>query len=113
MEEGDTFTINVLNETLTYEVDQVLIVEPDDITALEIEEGEDLCTLMTCTPYGINTQRLLVRGHRVANAEDTPVTADASVIRPYKVAIILTVPLLLAVLATTVIYKKRITGQYS
>jgi sortase A len=113
MEEGDTFTINVLNETLTYEVDQVLIVEPDDITALEIEKGQDLCTLMTCTPYGINTQRLLIRGHRVANAEDTPVTADASVIRPYKVAIILTVPLLIAVLATTVIYRKKTGRQYS
>jgi sortase A len=111
MVEGDTFTINVLNETLTYEVDQILIVDPDDISALEIEEGEDLCTLMTCTPYGINTQRLLVRGHRVENADDTPVLADASIIRPYKVAIILTIPLLFAVLAITVIYKKKTAGQ--
>ena len=68
MEVGDTFTLTVLDRVLTYQVDQVLIVDPDDVAALQIEPGEDLCTLLTCTPYGINTQRLLVRGHRV----DTP-----------------------------------------
>ncbi len=62
---GDEFLIRVLDETLTYEVDQIRIVEPDDLSDLEIEEDKDLCTLVTCTPYGINTHRLLVRGHRV------------------------------------------------
>jgi sortase A len=84
---GDVFVITVLNETLTYEVDQVLIVDPDDTSALGIVEGEDLCTLVTCTPYGINTHRLLVRGHRIANLADySNLTGDASQIEPILVA---------------------------
>lgn len=63
MEVGDTFTITVLNQVLTYEVDQILIVEPAQLESLNIVDGEDYCTLLTCTPYGINTHRLLVRGH--------------------------------------------------
>ena len=62
---GDHFFIHVLDRTLAYEVDQVLTVEPDDTASLDVEEGQDLVTLVTCTPYGVNTQRLLVRGHRV------------------------------------------------
>ena len=65
LQEGDTFMLNVLNDTLTYEVDQIRIVLPDELYDLEIEPGQDYCTLVTCTPYGINTHRLLVRGHRV------------------------------------------------
>ena len=65
MQEGDVFMIHVLEETLVYEVDQIATVRPDDLTALQIEEGEDLCTLLTCTPYAVNSHRLLVRGHRV------------------------------------------------
>ena len=86
---GDTFVLRVLDETMTYEVDQILIVEPQELAALEIEEGRDYCTLVTCTPYGINTHRLLVRGHRVANAEEAVqvrVTADAVQIEPVLVA---------------------------
>ncbi|MCD8015085.1 MAG: class C sortase [Lachnospiraceae bacterium] len=64
LEEGDLFFVTVLGETLAYEVDQILVVEPDDTTALGIMKGEDYCTLLTCTPYGINSQRLLVRGKR-------------------------------------------------
>lgn len=63
---GDRFYLHVLDDVLAYEVDQVLVVEPDDASALAPEEGQDLVTLLTCTPYGVNTQRLLVRGHRVA-----------------------------------------------
>ncbi len=63
---GDRFYLHVLDDVLAYEVDQVLVVEPDDASALLPEEGADLVTLLTCTPYGVNTQRLLVRGHRVA-----------------------------------------------
>lgn len=73
LEAGDTFVITVLGETLTYEVDQILTVEPTDLESLAIEEGMDYCTLMTCTPYGVNSHRLLVRGHRVPNAEITVV----------------------------------------
>ena len=77
MKEGDTWTITVLNETLTYECDQIRVVLPDDLTDLQIEEGKDYCTLITCTPYGVNTHRLLVRGHRIPNVNGTAdITAD-------------------------------------
>ena len=65
MEIGDTFYFTILDRTITYEVDQIRIVEPQDTSLIEIEEGKDYCTLLTCTPYGINTQRLLVRGHQI------------------------------------------------
>ena len=83
--EGDTFTLHVLNEVLTYEVDQILVVEPQETEALQIVPGKDYCTLVTCTPYGINSHRLLVRGHRVANAgigeaQETQSTQDAAVV---------------------------------
>lgn len=99
--EGDTFTIRVLDEVLTYEVDQILIVEPEDVSALEIIPGRDLCTLVTCTPYGINTHRLLVRGHRVTAPENLKrirVAADATRIEPILIAPLLAVPLLLLLL---------------
>ena len=69
LKEGDLFTLRVLEESLTYEVDQILIVEPEDMEALAIDPTQDYCTLITCTPYGINSRRLLVRGHRVLLAE--------------------------------------------
>lgn len=69
MKEGDHFYISVLDETLAYEVDQILTIEPEDTSALAVEDGKDLVTLLTCTPYGVNTQRLLVRGHRVDYVE--------------------------------------------
>lgn len=98
---GDTFLIYVLDETLTYEVDQILIVEPDDLSALRIEEGEDYCTLVTCTPYGVNTHRLLVRGHRIENqkqASAVRVTADAVELDTVLVASVVAVPILLLLL---------------
>ena len=73
---GDTFTIGVLKETLTYEVDQIQVVLPDDIDILRIEPGKDYCTLTTCTPYGVNSHRLLVRGHRIPTPPDAPTVAD-------------------------------------
>ncbi|MCD7775914.1 MAG: class C sortase [Firmicutes bacterium] len=76
LEIGDTFTITVLDRTLTYEVDQILVVEPDDFSAMTIIEGEDHVTLYTCTPYGVNTHRLLVRGTRVESTTDTTSGAD-------------------------------------
>ena len=68
MEVGDTFTITVLNRTVTYQVDQIKVVLPSETNDVQIVEGEDLCTLLTCTPYGINSHRLLVRGKRIENA---------------------------------------------
>lgn len=98
---GDTFLLRVLDETLTYEVDQILIVEPHELDALAMEEGRDYCTLVTCTPYGVNTHRLLVRGHRVENqaeAQTIRVTADALQIEPVIVAPLVAVPMLLVLL---------------
>ena len=73
MEEGDIFVLNVLGRKLAYEVDQIKVVLPDEMSDLEIVQGKDLCTLVTCTPYGINTHRLLVRGHRTKYIEETVV----------------------------------------
>ena len=107
---GDIFLIRTLNEVLTYEVDQILIVEPDDTSALRIVPGEDYCTLVTCTPYGINTHRLLVRGHRIANEEEAQtafVTADAGQIEPVLVAPMLAIPVLLVMIIILMLPKKR------
>lgn len=70
MEIGDAFTFTILDRTFTYEVDQIRIVEPEDTTLLQAELGKDYCTMLTCTPYGINTQRLLVRGHQVDTSQE-------------------------------------------
>ena len=109
LQEGDVFLLRVLDEVLTYEVDQILIVEPQEIAALQITEGEDLCTLVTCTPYGINTHRLLVRGHRIENAPETRlvrVTADAVQIEPLLVAPIVALPMLLVLLILLLLPKR-------
>ena len=109
LQEGDVFMLRVLDEVLTYEVDQILIVEPQEIAALQIAEGEDLCTLVTCTPYGINTHRLLVRGHRIENAPEARlvrVTADAVQIEPLLVAPIVALPMLLLLLILLLLPKR-------
>lgn len=109
--EGDVFMIRVLDEILTYEVDQILIVEPNDTQALMTEEGQDYCTLVTCTPYGINSHRLLVRGHRIENAEEAKeirITAELVQIEPILVASALAVPMLLILLIVLLVkYRKK------
>ena len=110
LREGDTFLLRILDEVLTYEVDQILIVEPQEIGALKIEEGKDYCTLVTCTPYGINTHRLLVRGHRIDNIEEAKtvrVTADAIQIEPLLVAPIVAIPMLLILLILLLLPRRR------
>ena len=102
LKEGDYFMLNILDETLTYEVDQIRIVEPEEVDKLTIIEGRDLCTLVTCTPYGVNSHRLLVRGHRVDNLEEAVtvrVAADAVEVEPLIVASILLVPTLILFLS--------------
>lgn len=87
LKKGDYFYLHVYDKVLAYQVDNIAIVEPNDYGLLEIEEGKDLCTLFTCTPYGINTHRLLVRGHRVENMMDEKnLTADAAKVNPLVVA---------------------------
>lgn len=110
LEIGDTFILRVLDETLTYEVDQILIVLPHEMEAIEIDPKEDYCTLVTCTPYGRNTHRLLVRGHRIDNQEEAKtvrVTADALQIEPVIVAPLVAVPMLLTLLVIMLINTHR------
>lgn len=111
--EGDIFMLRVLDETLTYEVDQILIVEPNDMSSLEFDEENDYCTLVTCTPYGINSHRLLVRGHRVANLEESEeirVTADAQQIDPVLITPALAGILLVLLLLGTFVWN-RVRGR--
>ena len=106
---GDIFILRILDEILTYEVDQIRIVLPDEVDDLKIVEGKDYCTLVTCTPYGINTHRLLVRGHRIDNIEESKairVTADAVQIEPLLVAPIVATPILLILLIILLLPKK-------
>ena len=96
--EGDVFLLKILGETLTYEVDRILIVEPNDTREIGIVNGEDYCTLITCTPYGINSHRILVRGHRIENQEAESilnVQSEAARIDPIMVAPFAAIPLLL------------------
>ena len=109
LQAGDIFMLRVLDEVLTYEVDQILIVEPQETGALRIEEGKDYCTLVTCTPYGINTHRLLVRGHRIDNIEEAKtvrVTADAIQIEPLLVAPVVAIQILLLLLILLLLPKQ-------
>lgn len=95
---GDKFVLWILDEKLTYEIDQINIVEPNDPSKLTIEEGKDLCTLVTCTPYGVNSHRMLVRGHRVSNMEQLKtirISADALIVENYIVARVLFVPIVM------------------
>ena len=114
LEVGDKFIVQILDRTITYEVDQIRIVLPEEFQDLEINPEEDLMTLVTCTPYKINTHRLLVRGHRVEN--DIPdaanITADALLYKPYYVAPIVAAPILLILLIMMLIttssgYRRR------
>ncbi|MCI6060303.1 MAG: class C sortase [Dorea sp.] len=109
LDEGDVFMIRVLDETLTYEVDKISIVEPDDLTGLEIDPELDLCTLVTCTPYGVNSHRLLVRGHRIPNLEDDSirVTADAMQVDRLIVASAIAVPILLILIIWVLVHYRK------
>lgn len=98
LREGDVFVLRVLDETLTYEIDQIHIVLPEEIQDLDLINGMDYCTLVTCTPYGINSHRMLVRGHRIENLADASsirVTADAMQLKPILITPILMAPMLL------------------
>ena len=116
LEVGDTFILSILDRTLTYEIDQIIIVRPEETDALMISDGKDLCTLVTCTPYGINTHRILVRGHRVTGdaqtASSVKITSDAVKMGSLMVAPVVAVPILLVVLIILLVNdKKRKTRQ--
>ncbi|MCD8361977.1 MAG: class C sortase [Lachnospiraceae bacterium] len=109
LELGDTFTVTVLNRVLTYQVDRISVVLPDELENLYIEEEKDYCTLMTCTPYGINSHRLLVRGVRVGDSEEavTRVSANEKQMDLILVASAAAVPLLLLVLVGLLLNTRR------
>jgi sortase A len=114
LEIGDTFTVTVLDKVFTYEVDQIEIVQPSDASLIRVEEGQDHCTLLTCTPYGINTHRLLVRGKRVSSVSAKPIHITS---QAYRVDTLIVMPIvampMLAVLTLYVIFapvKKESTG---
>jgi len=112
MEVGDTFTVTVLDRVYTYEVDQIKVVLPSETSDLQIVKGEDHCTLMTCTPYGINTHRLLVRGVRIESAEavrkvGVVVKNEAFRIDPLIVMPIVAIPFLLIAITAVFIHDKK------
>lgn len=109
LEKGDLFYLHVYGKVLAYEVDKISVVEPEYYGPLEIEEGKDLCTLLTCTPYGINTQRLMVRGHRVVDSlyDESNITSDAARVDTLVVASCVGVVLLLVGFIVSKIWRLR------
>ena len=106
LREGDTYKLMILDTTLTYEVDQIRTVLPDEVDELQIVYGKDYCTLVTCTPYGINTHRLLVRGHRIESVVgEAHVVSEAVIIDELIVASIVAFPILF-ILFMAVMFKK-------
>ena len=103
LHEGEIFTVTVLNETLTYQIDQIRIVEPTEVSDLNISSGKDYCTLITCTPYGINTHRILVRGTRIETIDDSVVIIAPEAVRiPNYIAIpAVAVPMLFLLLVAS------------
>ena len=117
MEVGDVFYLTVLDQTLTYQVDKITVILPEDSSELALFPGKDYCTLMTCTPYGINTHRLLVRGVRVENEKelvDVRVTADALKVEPLYVVPFIAGPVLLLMILWVVLFagKKKKSRYY-
>ena len=108
--EGDIWTLTVLDRTLTYEADQIRVVDPDDLAALRIEDGKDYCSLVTCTPYGVNTHRLVIRGHRIANLQgEADVLSEAIQIKPGFIIPFLGVPILIVLLVLLLVETDRQT----
>ena len=99
LETGDRFWLSVLDRELVYQVDQIRIVTPDQVGELRIKDGKDYCTLVTCTPYGVNSHRILVRGIRAASVDKAPicVAADGEQINPAKTAAFLSAPFVLLI----------------
>ena len=109
LREGDTFVLRVLDEILTYEIETIAVVEPQETSSLKIVKGKDLCTLVTCTPYGVNSHRLLITGHRVETVEGAKsvrVIADATQVEPLLVAPAIAIPILLIIVIVLLFPRK-------
>lgn len=115
MEIGDLFYFTILDRTITYEVDQIRIVEPNDVSFIQIEEGKDYCTLLTCTPYGINTQRLLVRGHQIDTSQkrNIYIANEAYRVDPLVVMPVIALPIIFVLLIYVMVVpvKKESLGE--
>ena len=115
MEIGDVFYFTILHRTITYEVDQIHIVDPDDTSLIKIEDGKDYCTLLTCTPYGINTHRLLVRGHQIdaSQKRNIYIANEAYRVKPLIVMPMVALPIILVLLIYVMIVpvKKESLGE--
>jgi sortase A len=109
MEEGDEFYLHILDQTLAYQVDQIRIVEPEDLSELEICPGKSLCTLLTCTPYGVNSQRLLIRGYQIDYQEnqDGEITTEVSLLNSFYVLPVVAVPILLILLIILLVKSRK------
>ncbi len=107
LSEGDVFTVTVLDETFTYMIDQIRIVLPEETDELAIVDDKEYATLVTCTPYGVNSHRMLMRGHRIANIDGKATPADAVRIPTYMVIPAVGIPLLFIVLAGMLIYYRK------
>ena len=108
LREGDVFMLHVLGKTLTYQVDQIRTVLPNELDDLEIDPNLDLCTLVTCTPYGVNTHRLLVRGHRIPNEQLSTIQGDMSQVDPVLIAAATTALALVVVVVVRAIRHVRL-----
>ena len=104
---GDYFDVVVLNKVLSYEVDQILVVEPNDSEALELEEGKTYCTIITCTPYGINSHRLLVRGKLRDNTASSNIASEARFVNSNIIIMIISIPLIIALFILMINLRKR------
>lgn len=107
LEVGDTFKIDVLNKKYTYEIDQILVVEPDETDALEIVPNKQYATIITCTPYGVNTHRLLVRGVLKENVVNDKITSDASIIDSSVIVPIISIPLIILLFIIMINIRKK------
>lgn len=107
--EGDIFTLHILNQTLTYQIDQIRIVLPGDVRNLQTEYNMDFCTLTTCTPYGVNTHRMLLRAHRIENEvylDASKISNEAEKIQPILVSVVVAIPTLLLILAIVLVFDR-------
>lgn len=109
--EGDYVILKVLNETLTYQIDTIRIVLPEEVESLNIDPEQDLCTLVTCTPYGVNTHRMLLTGHRVENLKEWTAVADAHQVDAKMVALFIAIPILILLFIVLMVRSRRPKGE--
>lgn len=109
--EGDYVILKVLNETLTYQIDTIRIVLPEEVESLNIDPEQDLCTLVTCTPYGVNTHRMLLTGHRVENLKEWTAVADTHQVDAKMVALFIAIPILILLFIVLMVRSRRPKGE--